>query len=274
MKRKKKIAFVLISVVFAIICFAALRIYQHFINDNAYPVITFEKGTPSFSTSATESELLKGVTATDAEDGDVTDSVIVAGYSRMIGDANVKVEYVAFDSNNHVTQATRVVHFTDYKSPHFTLSLPLVCKESDVENIINAVGAVDDIDGDLSSKVKVIVTDKSTLSKNGEHTLEFRVTNSLGETVYLPVSLEIVNSSYNTAKITLKDYLVYIKKGSEFNAENYVVSYLRDGNLQEDASGLRIESDVDTSTPGTYEVTYRYGNGSSSSYTKLVVIVE
>lgn len=274
MKQKKKITFVLISIVFSILCFASLKVYQHYINDNAYPVISFEKDTPSFSVSATESELLKGVTATDAEDGDVTDSLIVAGYSRLIGDANVKVTYVAFDSNKHVTQATRVIHFTDYKSPRFTLSLPLVCKESEVENIINAVGAVDDIDGDLSSNVKVIVTDNSTLSKNGDHTLEFRVTNSLGDTVYLPVSLEVVSSSYNSAKITLKEYLVYINKDSEFNAENYVVSYLRDGNLQEDASGLRIDSDVDTSTPGTYEVIYRYGSGNSSSYTKLVVIVE
>lgn len=58
--------------------------------------------------------LLAGVTATDAEDGDVTASLLVEGISGRNDDGTVQVTYAAFDSNHHVTKATRAVRYTDY----------------------------------------------------------------------------------------------------------------------------------------------------------------
>jgi len=272
-KKLKKIL-VIAAIALAVICFGGYKLYQHSVNSNAAPVISFDSDKVDMSAAASEEDLLKGVTAQDAEDGDVSDSLIVESFSQMIGDCNVKVTYAAFDSDNHVSKATRIVHFTDYKSPRFTLSKPLICKESEVDGIPMMVGATDMIDGSLNSRVKVTAVDGTAVNKVGEHTMEFRVTNSLGDTVYLPVKLEVVSGSVNGAQITLKEYLAYAAKGSEFDASSYVVSYMRNDELVEGAKGLSISSNVDTSTPGTYEVTYKYGYGNSASYTRLIVVVE
>lgn len=271
-KRRKILTVAAIAL--AVLVFGGYKFYQYQSAGNAAPVISFDSKRVEMSASASEADLLKGVTAADAEDGDVSGSLIVEGYSKLIGDCNIKVTYVAFDSDNHVAKATRIVHFTDYTSPRFTLSRPLICKESEVDSIPTMVGAYDIIDGSLDSRVKVTALDGTSVTKAGEHTMEFRVTNSLGDTVYLPVKLEVVNGTVNSAQITLKEYLTYIDEGSDFDAMSYVVSYMRNNELVEGGDGLSVSSDVDTGIPGTYEVTYKFGYGSTASYTRLIVVVE
>ncbi|MFQ7768823.1 MAG: hypothetical protein ACLRIL_11475 [Fusicatenibacter saccharivorans] len=53
------------------------------------------------------SELLSGVTAYDAKDGDVTDSLAVEHISNFIEKGRRKISIVAFDSDNNVTHAER-----------------------------------------------------------------------------------------------------------------------------------------------------------------------
>ena len=164
------------------------------------------------------------------------------------------------------------MQYTDYVSPHFTLSGPLVFTESGVADMLQRVGAQDCIDGDLTSRVKVSAKDSGSLvSSVGSHEVEFRVTNSMGDTAYLTATVDVVNGNANSAQITLSDYLVYIAQGEEFNAAAYVASYVRgDKTYTDSTSGMTIDSNVDTAAPGVYEVTYTVDN----SFTRLIVVVE
>lgn len=246
--------------------------HEKTVTGGASPEISFASELIEVPVAATDAELLQGVTATDAEDGDVTASLMVESVSHFVSDGTVKVTYAAFDSQNHVTKAARSVRYTDYTPPRFTLSAPLVFTESAVSDMLSYVGATDAIDGDLSTRVKVSAKDSGSLvSSVGSHEVEFRVTNSLGDTEYLTATVDVVNGSYNSAQLTLSSYLVYLTAGESFDAAGYLVSYLRDGQLVSGStSGVTIDSAVDPATPGTYEVTYTMDN----SYTRLIVVVE
>ena len=65
--------------------------------------------------------LMKGLSAHDATDGDLTDKIMIASTSHFIEKGTVKVKYVVFDSHNNSTTLTRKVCYKDYYSPEFEL---------------------------------------------------------------------------------------------------------------------------------------------------------
>ena len=258
-------------IVLSLIAFGAFRLYQKSAEKNEAPVIKFDKSSVTMSVSATDAQLLRGVTATDKEDGDVSSSLVVEGYSHLMSDNSAVVTYVAFDSNNHIAKATRVVRFTDYIDPEFYLTAPLVCTISEIDKIPLLVGATDCFDGDISTRVRVTPTDDKAITEEGEHTIELRVTNSLGVTEHLTLPVEVVRSTNNRMELTLTDYLIYLPVGSEFNAEDYFKSYLSDGERHVGMTGeiYADTGELDMETAGIYTVDYECGD----SLTRLIVVV-
>ena len=229
------------------------------------PVITFDAETLEVTTGAIEAELLQGVTATDAEDGDVTDSVLVETSTHFVSDNTIEVTYAAFDSQGHVSKATRSVRYVNYTPPVFYFTGPMIFSESGVSELLSYVGARDCIDGDISSRVKASALDTGTiLTTPGVHVLEFRVTNSTGDTAYLKVPVEVVSGFASSRQIPLTSYLIYLPVGSEFDPRSFLPEeYAADRQLE-------ITNEVDTSRPGVYDVHYTRG----TSITRLVVVVE
>ncbi len=238
-----------------------------------YPEIKFSDGEISVSVNATDEELLEGVSATDPEDGDITDSLVVEGISSLIKGNDIKVTYAAVDSENHVTKASRTVKFVDYESPRFSLSAPLIFRLSNNINIFSNVGAEDVFDGDISNSLKYSISNDVSFDTIGEYEIKFSVTNKIGDTVTLPVTLEITDEDPRTEDIELSDYLVYLNKGEKFNAKDYVVSYLANGVEHNSANGLKITDNVNTDEAGVYTVDYIY-SGRTACRTSLIVVVE
>lgn len=231
----------------------------------AAPVISFEYDVLEVTTKATDDELLLGVTAEDAEDGDVTDSLLVEASTHFVSDRTVEVTYAAFDSQGHVTKAKRSVRYVDYTPPRFRLSGPLIFSEAGISDILNYVGAHDCIDGDISSHVKAASLESGTLlSTPGVHELEFRVTNSTGDTAYLKTSAEVVSGFSSSMQIPLTEYLVYLPVGSEFDPRAYLTEEYAG------ERGLEITNEVNTEVPGVYDVHYTAGK----HMTRLLVVVE
>lgn len=270
----KKLTSVILAVAMAlsILGVMAVCIFQKIADGGASPEIVFSDDVLAVSTGADDAALLAGVTATDAEDGDVTDSLVIQGRSGLSADGTVQVTYAAFDSDRHVTKATRTVRYTDYHSPRFTLSQPLICRTNGSRALSLFVGAADSIDGDLSDRVKIALTDGSSLLIAGTHTAELRVTNSLGDTATVPVTVEVTTGDVNPDQLTLTSYLIYLPVGSTYVPKDYIAGF--QGGDQKSTAGVTVESNVDTGTPGVYEVTYTYRSGSAVSHTRQVVVVE
>ena len=263
--RRGIVIFLIVLTALSVVGLGGYRIAAKLSTSGEAPVISFDTNMLEVTTDATDQELLQGVTATDAEDGDVTDSLLVETSTNFISDNTVEVTYAAFDSNGHVTKAARPVRYVDYTSPRFRFSGPMIFSEAGVSELLSYVGAYDCIDGDISSRVKVSAVESGTLlSTPGDHLLEFRVTNSTGDTAYLKFAVEVV-SGYSSAKqVPLTDFLIYLPVGSEFDP----LSYLQEGYASE--RGLEVRNEVDTGKPGVYDVHYTLGNSSS----RLIVVVE
>ena len=237
----KKLTPVILAVALALSVLGVLgtRIYQAAAYGGAAPEILFDSEVISVPTGADDAALLAGVTATDAEDGDVTASLVVEGVSGRNDDGTVRVTYAAFDSNHHVTKATRAVRYTDYVKPRFTL-------------------------------VKIALTDGSSLAISGTHTAELRVTNSLGDTAAVPVTVEVTAGDPNPARITLTEYLIYLPAGSGYAPMDYVAGV----GDSDSKSGVTASSTVNSNEPGVYEVVFTYRSGGTESHTRQIVVVE
>lgn len=250
-------------------------LYSRF--DRSTPEITFDSEVLEVSAAVTEEELLNGVTAADKKDGDVTDTIIIESISKMLGDHERIVTYAAFDKDNHVGKAQRKIRYTDYTSPRFSLDGPLEAgtMNAEMSDILAPLHATDCIDGDLTSQIVVIDTEITSMSADAMTAqYEVQVTNSCGDvtTLKLPVRMQM-NTSGSFAEIKLSEYLAYRKVGEAVDPAAFVVSASA-GGQEYGVGGLQINSNLDTSMPGVYTVTYTLSVEGNSTSTDLIIVVE
>lgn len=164
------------------ICFGAYYIHKHLQANNQPPVITIENGSNNFSVKSTEEDFLRGVSAQDKEDGNVTDSIIIESISQIYNKNTRSIVYVAFDSNNHVQKLEREIKYTDYESPRFLNSSKITVPTGETQEILSQLKVEDVIDGDISNKVKLEI---NSVQKGipGKYAVRATVTNSCGDVV-------------------------------------------------------------------------------------------
>lgn len=155
------------------------------------PVITLNKDAKNkVSVKTTEQDLLKDITATDKEDGDVTSSVIIESMSTFIDKNKRNITYVAFDGDNNVTKLTREIEYTDYKAPKIEEVKKLEISSKKISEILACFKATDVIDGDISDRIKI---DELTVtsSKNETYDVVLSVTNSCGDVTTKSASIVV-----------------------------------------------------------------------------------
>ena len=272
--------FAIVMLVLAALSVCGVIVYtvqKHRVTGGASPEIQFAQDEIRIQTGDGYEKMLEGVTATDAEDGDVTDSVMVESVSKFVEKDVVDVTYVAYDSQNHVSRATRRVRYSNYQSPRFSMSGPMVFLSRNVADLMNFIGVTDAIDGDISVKAHASFDDTTiALATVGTHNVEISVTNSLGDTSRLVVPVKVVEDVPHSESIPLKTYLVYIKKGASFDPAFYLVnSDQAQGGSTMGESTIQISSNVNPVTAGVYSVDYSLiKNEMISAMTRLIVVVE
>ncbi len=240
--------------------------------DTTRPVIEIDTDLLTISLQAEDEELLSGVSAFDEKDGDLTDRIIVESISRFTEPGVAIVTYAVWDDDNHVASASRKIRYEDYTSPRFTMSDSLVFSGVEAPQVLDRVGAVDVIDGDISGKVVIAGTDyvSNTL---GVYHISFKAFNSRGDRIYLELPLYIEDISVSAPTIELKEYLIYAKPGDILDvAANVKRAAAADGT---DLSGsVQIDTDLDLTTPGTYQAHYYAADSlGRRAHTILTVIV-
>lgn len=270
-QRTVVVLFVLVSVLFG-----GMVYYRLFLEDDVPPVIVCEEDSIRISVEDGEEKLLEGVTATDNVDGDITERVMVKSVSPLITTDTAKVTYFVFDEAENVATASRTVQYRDYERPHFSLSEPLVYRVGNTVTLLDRLTAEDEIDGDISDNIRVTAQNLS-VDYAGTYSVTVQVTNSMGDTAVLP--LRVVMDSYGAVShlVELTEYIVYVDEGDEFEPVDYVRRVRDYDYTAMDVSDLSIESNVDTSVPGNYEVAYTFVSSSvrAQTYTAwLTVVVE
>ena len=211
------ILFVIGAVIFGLYRYHASRTV-----DGSAPEIQMESEKIKVSVGDPEAALLEGVTAFDKKDGDVTESLLVESLSPFISKKSRIVNYAAFDSDNHVSHASRKVTYTDYTPPVFHLAAPLTFRLN-YRDIMDGLTASDCLDGDITSLIKVVPEEDFTVEKAGFYDVTFQVSNSAGDLQSFSTQVEIYDSNESRgSEFTLSNYLVYVKKGEPFDPAAYL----------------------------------------------------
>lgn len=297
MKRLRRISIFLFMI--SVTVFGLFWYREKIQKDQTGPEFQGEREALMISVKDDDTALLNGIKAIDAKDGDVTDSIIVEAISPFTGTGRRIIDYVAFDSDNHVTHTKRDLIYTDYTPPRFSMSGPMEFPLN-ATNLLEKVRAEDCIDGDITRSIKLMSEDEIDTSHVGEYNARLKVSNSAGGVSYLPVIIEVYDSSvrYKRPQLQLTDYLVYVSKGEDFDEEDYLdqvtigsteYTFVEDNGIYGalyvpadetektiNYNYVSIDSDVDTDVTGYYVVDYSiddtvYGTGTGTS--RLYVVV-
>ncbi|MBP3938233.1 MAG: DUF5011 domain-containing protein [Clostridia bacterium] len=255
--------------------FIVFSIVDKISTDITIPVILIESDTIEVSVKDKKEKLLEGVTAMDQKDGDISDKVLIESISDFIEPGVCTVTYAVADSDKHVTKQTRTVKYTDYTKPEFYMKRALVYGVDEALDIRAAVGARDCIDGDISDRVAIITTDYIR-NTAGVFTVSLQVSNSMGDTIYLDVTVHVEGNETMAPEIQLKKSLIYIKKGETPNFEDYLGDVTVNGVLMkpEDVQ-LMISTNFDAENEGTYNVHYYISTKEGyEGHSILTVVVE
>lgn len=278
----KKRNFISIALIAACIgAFLGYRAFDGIRTDSKAPVISMtDSEILEVSIRDPKSTLLTGVTAEDNRDGDVTGSMVVERIRLTDPDGTISISFAAFDRSGNVSKGQRTARYTDYESPKFSLSAPLTAIVNTNVNLMANLHATDMFDGDITHRIRTTTDSDSTLTVTGTHNIHLSVTNSLGETAELTLPLEVYPAGIYNARVSLTQYLVYLKVGDSFNPRSYLREFTY-ANLTTPIGGvlpstmeLEISGEVNTKVPGVYAVDYIVSNTYASGYTRLIAVVE
>ena len=268
-----------------------IRVLNGRTNDNIAPTITMDQNEITINVQDDESVLLEGVTAQDNRDGDVTDSLTVDNISTFNRDGKRYVTIAAFDKSNNVGKATREITYKDYRPPHFDITEPMIFTVGS-SKFFNAITANDVLDGDVTGNIHFEDNTRLLTNEAGDYDVTIQVKNSAGDVASLPLTITIMDNSYNEKpRVALKHYVRYTKKNVKLNYKklmdcvyigNRKYELVKGEEIEKETIGrdrIRINDDgVNYDKTGIYDVTYKLtveqGEEKVTGTTKLIVVVE
>ena len=268
-----------------IVAISGVSLYLISRGDDDVPVIVCsEEDMIVVSTNCTDGELLTYVTATDEQDGDLSNKIIVTRKMFFIAPKTTLVTFSVSDSDNNVTSIEKKVYFEDYVSPRLILTNDFIFPSGNHYNLNPYVTATDVFDGDIGSKIKIIATGYST--SEGTFKATIKVSNSMADSTEITIDAIVTDDNYGLYRVRLNDYIHYTTVGSE--PFDYVANLKSVINKDTNKTFYSVDdvvvdsSEVDMSKPGCYNVYYRILSDELDfndqpkviSMSRLVVVVE
>lgn len=236
------------------------------------PELVCESDTLELSVESGEEALLQGLSATDAQDGDLTGKILLASKSFFLEPGVFEAEYVVFDSHQNFDSVTRRICYTDYTAPRFALIQPLVFTKGDNIRYLDYVTATDVLDGDITDQIKVKASDVSNYTV-GTYPVLLEVSNSFGDTVQVELTVVVQDKNTIGPVISLSDYLVYLSMGEEFDPYELITSVVAVDGTRLSSQRVQVLGSVDTQTPGSYQLIYSCTYDGFTGTTYLTVVI-
>lgn len=243
---------------------------------NHIPVISADDKAFKVGDTFSDEIALKGVTAYDDEDKDITSSVTVHEHdvnTSVAGDYTVT--YKVTDSQGATAYKTVNVYvYPKTEAINHIPAIHAVDKTLTVGDTFDPkkdVTASDQEDGDITSSIEVVENTVDT-AKAGTYTITYKVTDSKGasctKTIYVTVNpkmeslneIPVINAEDKTLAVgdsfdPMKDVTASDKENGDLTAKIEV-----------------INNTVDTTKAGTYTVTYKVTDKDGASVTKTIAV--
>ena len=265
-----------IATALSVLAFALAIYYTQFYKDVVPPEIRMDADVITVSAADGDEALLRGVTATDNRDGDITGAVLVDGVSQLTGPNAARVRYIVFDAAENAATASRTVVYSDYEAPRVFVLQPLTYNVGDTIALRGRVIARDCLEGNITDRIRISSKDLSNRAAGVYH-LTIWVMNKLGDVSTVTVPVIVREDDPAVPVVELKSYLTYLTRGEEFDPKAYFQSYYdsADSRARNYYDHLEVSGEVDTDTPGTYEVVYSATNSDGlTGQAILTVVVE
>ena len=265
-----------IATALSVLAFALAIYYTQFYKDVVPPEIRMDADVITVSADDGDEALLRGVTATDNRDGDITGAVLVDGVSQLTGPNAARVRYIVFDAAENAATASRTVVYSDYEAPRVFVLQPLTYNVGDTIALRGRVIARDCLEGNITDRIRISSKDLSNRAAGVYH-LTIWVMNKLGDVSTVTVPVIVREDDPAVPVVELKSYLTYLTRGEEFDPKAYFQSYYdsADSRARNYYDHLEVSGEVDTDTPGTYEVVYSATNSDGlTGQAILTVVVE
>ena len=241
--------------------------------DKTRPVIKIDGEMIEVDFDATDEDLLKGVTAYDEKDGDLTDRVIVESISKFTEIGVCKVYYAVCDNDDHVASASRKITYRGYESPRFYMNRSLCFSQLEPIDVASAVGATDVLDGDISSSI-IITSSDYEYGVIGKYSVKAEVSNSKGDQITLTFPMIVEERNLNAPTVTLSQYLIYVPQGTPVDPAQYFVS-ASDSYEIDVSDTLYVENDYNPYKEGVYSFHYYVTDAlGRTGHSVLLVVVE
>ena len=240
---------------------------------NAAPIIKAEDKTLTVGDAF---DPMADVTATDAEDGNLTDKIeILNNEVDTTKPGKYEVTYKVTDRKG--ASYTKTITVTVNPKMEVLNAIPTIKAEDKTLTVGDTfdpkadVTAEDVEDGDLTDKIEVLKNEVDT-TKSGKYEVTYKVTDNQGAsrtktiTVTVNPKIEPLNEA-PTIDVTDKEITV----GDKFDPKEGVTAKDKeDGNLTDKIEILK--NTVDPSKPGVYEVTYKVTDSKGASCTKTIKV--
>lgn len=216
-----------VAAILLVVCIYALAS-----SDKKGPMIKFDRDeTLTYVEGQDDSVLLEGVTAVDKRDGDVTDTLFVAGKIIFADGQQLKVTYAAKDKHNNVTRADRIVAYVPAE---------------DAGGAENNTGDGSDVDNGQENPEN----DNNEMN-GGETSADNKQPASTGPTG------EIDKAAADASGIPVIKLIAAegsVTAGGHFDAISYVrETYDNSGDV---SRRIRVTGDYDLNKPGDYQLNY------------------
>ena len=219
---------------------------------------------------------MAGVTATDAEDGNLTAKVeLEKNDVDTTKPGKYEVTYVVTDSHGATRRKTIIVTVNPKMEP--MNAAPVIKAEDktitvgDTFDPMDGVTATDAEDGNLTAKIEVKKNDVDTTTP-GKYEVTYKVTDNQGAsftksiTVTVNPKMEVLNA---VPTIDAADKTITV--GDTFDPKDGVTATdAEDGDLT--AKIIVEKNDVDTTKAGKYEVTYKVTDNQGATRTKTITV--
>ena len=238
--------------------------------DQTAPTITILGGN-QITIEAGSSYTDAGATATDNYNNDVTADITVTNTvdPNIIG--SYTVTYTVSDASGNQATAVRTVIVEDSTPPSITLvgSNPVSVEAGSSYSDAGAT-ATDSYDGDLTSSIAT--NNNVDINTVGSYTVTYTVTDSSGNTATATRTVNVADTTAPVITISGANP-VDVDLGTTYNDAGASATDANDGDL---TSSITVSSNVDTSTVGTYTVTYTVSDaaGNQATETRTVNVVD
>lgn len=258
----KQIKIGLIILLVLLIAYQVVTISRTQKNRGNAPIISSSVDEIQILCQYNQETLLQGLTAYDAEDGYITKKILIGSFTHFTEKGVASLDYAVYDQDGNIAIFNRKVVFRDYVSPRIKVLAPCVFRATNnaynFPSLLSYLEGWDKLDGDISKHLLLISNDVD-FTEPGKYTASVYLKNSFGDEVNLNLPIHVLEPGLSGIAIELKEPLIYVNKEDVVNPEDYIASIRNEYTneiLPEEGYELIINSDVDISKDGIYEIQF------------------